>query len=88
MDWLLEIIKAIFSLIFDLARRATLRDKSRPRWFNYSLVLCYYALPIAFIVSVFISWKITIVVACAFIVSLMAGAATEADDTGGPVRGE
>jgi hypothetical protein len=73
MDWLLEIIKVIFSLIFDLARRGTLRDKSRPRWFNYSLILCYYVLPVAFIVSVFISWKITIIVVGVFIVSLVAG---------------
>jgi hypothetical protein len=82
MDWLLEIIEAIFSLIFDLARRATLRDKSRPRWFNYSLVVCYYVLPVMFIVSVFISWKIAITVAGVFIVSLVAGAVTEADDIG------
>ena len=82
MDWLLEILKAIFSLTFDLARKATLRDKSRPRWFNYFLVLCYYVLPVTFIVSLFISWKITIIVAGVFIVSLVAGALTEADDIG------
>jgi len=34
------------------------------------------------IVSVFISWKITIIVVGVFIVSLVAGALTEADDIG------
>jgi len=82
MDWLLEIIWSIFRAIFDLARRATLRDKSRPQWFNYSLAVCYYVLPMMVIVSVFISWKITIIVAGAFIASLVAGALTEADDIG------
>jgi hypothetical protein len=78
----LEIIGSIFSAVFDLAREATLRDKSRPRWFNYSLAVCYYVLPVMFIVSVFISWKIAIIVACAFIASLIAGALTETDDIG------
>ena len=80
MDWLLEIVHAIFSVIFDLARKTTLRDKSRPRWFNYSLAICYYVLPLMLIVSLFISWKITIIVAVLFVVSLMAGAVAEADD--------
>jgi len=33
-----------------------------------------------FVASLFISWKVTIIVAGAFIISLMAGAVTEADD--------
>jgi hypothetical protein len=82
MDWLLEIIWSIFRAIFDLARKATLRDKSRPRWFNYTLAVSYYVLPLMLIVSLFISWKMTIIVAGAFIASLIAGAVTEADDIG------
>jgi len=82
MDWLLEIIKGIFSAMFDLARISTLRDKSRPRWFKYSLVVCYSVLPVMLLVSLFISWKVTIIVAGMFVLSLMAGAITEADDMG------
>jgi len=53
MDWLLEIIKVIFSSIFDLARRAVVRDKSRPRWFNHFLAGSYYLLPSLILSSVF-----------------------------------
>jgi hypothetical protein len=80
MDWLLEIIWSIIRAIFDLARRATLRDKSRPQWFNYSLAVCYYVLPMMVIISFFISWKITIIVSVVFLASLIVGAMTEADD--------
>jgi len=82
MDWLLEIIRAIFSVMFDLGRRAALRDRSRPRWFNYSLAASYYLLPALIVVSVFISWKITVIVIGLFLVSLVAGAMTETDDIG------
>ena len=82
MSWLIEIIKAIFSMMFDLARKATIRDKSRPRWFNYSLAICYYVFPLMIVVSVFISWRMTIIVAGVFIGSLIVGAFTEADDVG------
>jgi len=67
---------------FDFAREATLRDESRPQWFNYFLAICYYALPVTFLVVVFISWKLTMIVAVTFIASLIAGAMTEADDVG------
>ena len=79
MDSLLEII---FRVMFDIARKSTLRDKSRPQWFNYCLAACYYVLPLMLIVSPFISWKITMIVAGVFVVSLMAGFITEADDIG------
>ena len=82
MDWLLDIIEAVFRTMFHLVRKSTLRDKSRPRWFNYSLAVCYFVLPLMSIVSVFISWKITIIVASAFALSLIAGAVTEADGIG------
>ena len=80
MDWLIEIIQAIFSPMLDLARKATLRDKSRPRCVDYSLAVCYYVLPVMLIISLFISWKITMIVAGVFVVSMMVGAVTEADD--------
>jgi hypothetical protein len=83
MSWLLEVIKSILGLTYHLARSATLRDESRPRWVNYSLAGCSYALPVLLIVFFFISWKIAIVVAAAFIVSLVIGAVTEADDVWG-----
>ena len=79
MGLLLEIIWSTFTAIFDLGRETALRDKSRPRRF---LVFCYYVLPVMCVASVFISWKITIIVACAFVASLVAGAMTEADDIG------
>jgi len=82
MDWLLEIIKVIFSSIFDLARRAVVRDKSRPRWFNHFLVGSYYLLPSLILSSVFISWKITLIAGGGLVGSLLAGAATEGDDIG------
>ena len=85
MSWLLEITKSIFIVTFHLARVATLRDDSRPRWLGYSLAGCYYVLPVMLIISLFISWKIAIVVAAALIASLVAGAVTEGDDIGGPV---
>jgi len=84
MSWLLDIIGAIFSLIFDLARKSTLRDKSRPRWFDYSLATCYYLLPTATLVSAFISWRITVICAGVFVLSLIAGAVTEVDEMGAP----
>ena len=77
---MLEIVESIFGALFDIARRATLRDKTRPRWLHYSLVVSYYVLPTLLIASVFISWKLTVIVAGVFIVSLIAGAMTEADD--------
>ena len=82
MSLLLEIIKSIFGATFHLARVATLRDESRSRWVNYSLAGCYYVLPVMLIISFFVSWKIAIIVAAAFIVSLVVGAVSEADDTG------
>ena len=82
MSLLLEIIKSIFGETFHLARVATLRDESRPRWVNYSLAGCYYVLPVMLIISFFISWKIAVIVAAAFIVSLVVGAVSEADDIG------
>jgi hypothetical protein len=68
--------------MFDLARKSTLRDKSRPRWFNYSLATCYYLLPIMTLVSAFISWKITVICAGLFVLSLIAGALTAVDEMG------
>jgi hypothetical protein len=82
MSLLLEITKSIFGVTFHLARVATLRDESRPRWVNYSLAGCYYVLPVMLIISFFISWKIAVIVAAAFIVSLVVGAVSEADDIG------
>ena len=82
MSLRLEIIKSIFGATFHLARVATLRDESRPRWVNYSLAGCYYVLPVMLIISFFISWKIAVIVAAAFIVSLVVGAVSEADDIG------
>ena len=82
MPLLLEIIKSIFGATFHLARLATLRDESGPRWVNYSLAGCYYVLPVMLIISFFISWKIAVIVAAAFTVSLVVGAVSEADDIG------
>ena len=78
----LEIIKSVFGVTFHLARVATLRDESRPRRVNYSLAGCYYVLPVMLIISLFISWKIAVIVAAAFIVPLVVGAVSEADDIG------
>jgi len=80
MSWLLEIIESFFGAIFDLACRAVLRDKTRPRWFNYSLAIGYFVFPTLIMVSVFISWKITMIVTGVFIFSLITGAMSEADD--------
>ena len=82
MSLLLEIIKSIFGVTFHLARVATLRDESRPRWVNYSLAGCYYVLPVMLIISFFIFWQIAVIVLAAFIVSLAVGAVSEADDIG------
>jgi Ca2+/H+ antiporter len=49
---------------------------------GYSLAGCYYVLPVMLIISFFISWKIAVIVAAAFIVSLVVGAVSEADDIG------
>jgi hypothetical protein len=49
-------------------------------WFQYSFAIGYYLLPTLLIVSVFMSWKITVIAAGWFIVSLMAGAVTATDD--------
>ena len=73
---------AIFSLMFDAARVSTLRDKSRPRWFNDSLAICCYVLSAATLVSAFISWKISVIGSGLFVLSLIAGALTEADEIG------
>jgi hypothetical protein len=80
MDWLLEIVKWIFGGIFDLARRATLRDESRPKWLRNCFVGSYYVLPTLLLFSVFLSWKIAVIILGVFILSLIVGAATEADD--------
>ena len=80
MDWLLELVRHTFRLLFDSARRATLRDESRPRWLRYSLVVSYYALPTLLLFSIFLSWKIAVIILGVLIISLMVGAATEADD--------
>jgi hypothetical protein len=80
MTWLLEIVQSIFRAIFDPARVGTLRDESRPRWLRYSLAVSYYVLPTLFLVSVFFSWKLAIVVSVVFLASLVVGAMTEADD--------
>jgi len=39
-------------------------------------------LPTLFLVSVFFSWKLAIIVSVVFLASLVVGAMTEADDTG------
>lgn len=72
MSWLLEILGSIFGAIFDLARQPKLRDRSEAKWFHYPLG--------ATLLPVFISWKITVIATGFFMVSLMAGAVTEADD--------
>ena len=82
MSLLLEIIRSICGATFHLARVATLRDESRPRWVNYSLAGCYYVLPVVLIISFFTSCDIAVIVAAAFIVSLVVGAVSEADDMG------
>ena len=82
MSLLLEIMKSIFGVTLHFARVATLRDESRPRWVNYSLAGCYYVLPGMLIISFFISWNIAVMVAAAFIVSLVVGAVSEADVIG------
>jgi FtsH-binding integral membrane protein len=82
VSWLPEILCSIFGVVFDLARRTMLRRKSEAKWFHYSLAIGYYLLPTLLVVSVFISWKITVIAAGWFIVSLMAGAVTETDDLG------
>ena len=80
MSWFAEILCSIFGVIFHLARRIMLRRKSEARWFRYSLAIGYYLLPTLLVVSVFMSWKITVIAAGWFIVSLMAGAVTATDD--------
>jgi hypothetical protein len=82
MSLLLEIIKSIFGATFHLARLTTPRDESRPRWVNYSLAGCYYVLSVMLIISFFTSWEIAVIAAAAFIVSLVVGAVSEADDIG------
>jgi len=82
MSLLLEIIKSIFAVALHFARVAALRDESRPRWVNYSLAGCYYLLPVMLIISFFISSKIAVIVAAAFIGSFVVGAVSEADDIG------
>jgi len=69
-----------FCAIFDLARRTRLRDRSEPRWIHYSLAMSDCALPTLIIVSVLVSWKIAVIAAGLFIVSLIAGAVTETKD--------
>ena len=80
MDWLLEIVELIFRGMFHLVRKAALRDESRPPWLRHSLVVSYYALPTLLLFSVFLSWKIAVIILSVFILSLIVGAATEADD--------
>jgi hypothetical protein len=80
VSWPLEIVQSIFRVIFDFARVGTLRDEGRPRWLRYSLALSYYVLPTLFLVSVFFSWKLAIIVSVVFLASLIVGAMTEADD--------
>ena len=78
----LEVIKSIFGVTFYFAHLAALRDESRPRWANDSLAGCDYVLPVMLIISFFISWKIAVMVAAAFIGSLVVGAVSEADELG------
>jgi hypothetical protein len=80
MSWLLEIFESTFRVLFDSARAGTVRDESRPRWLRASLVISYYVLPTLFLVSVFVSWRLGVVVSILFIASLIVGAMTEADD--------
>jgi len=77
---LLDIRWRIFCAIFDPAREAKLRDKSEPRWFHYSPAMSDCVLPTLIIVSVLVSWKITVIAAGLLIVSLMAGAVPETAD--------
>jgi hypothetical protein len=80
VSWLSKIFQSVFRVIFDLAREGTLRDDGRPRWLRYSLAASYYVLPTLFLVSVFFSWKLAIIIAVVFLASLIVGAMTEADD--------
>jgi hypothetical protein len=80
MSWLLEDLESAFRVLFDSAREATLRDHRRPGWLRGSLVVSYYVLPTLFLVSVFFSWKLAVIVSAVFIASLIMGAMTEEDD--------
>jgi hypothetical protein len=80
MSWLLEIVEFTFRAVFDSAREATMRDHRRPGWLRGSLVISYYVLPTLFLVSVFFSWKLAVIVSAVFIASLVVGAMTEEDD--------
>ena len=82
MSWLLEIFGHVFGSLFDSAREAKLRDASGPRWLHRSLAISYYVFPMLLLVSVLISWKITVIVSIVFIACLVGGALTEADDPG------
>jgi len=82
VSWLLDIRWCIFCAIFDLARQTKLRDGSEPRWFHCSLAMSDCVLATLIIVSVLVSWKITVIAAGLFIVSLTAGAVTETEDWG------
>jgi hypothetical protein len=80
MSWLLEVLESTFSVVFDSAREATVRDQRRPGWLRGSLVVSHYVLPTLFLVSVFCSWKLAAIVSAVFIASLIVGAITEEDD--------
>jgi len=80
VSWLLETFLSVYRVIFDLAREGTLRDDGRPRWLRYFLAVSYYVLPTLFLVSVFFSRKLAIIVSVVFLASLVVGAMTEADD--------
>jgi hypothetical protein len=80
MSWLLEIVESAFGALYDSARRGTWRDESRPMWLRGSLVVSYYVLPTLCLVSIFLSWRLAVVIAALFVASLTIGAMTEADD--------
>ncbi len=82
MSGLLEIVESAFGAVFDSAREATECDQRRPGWLRGSLVISYYVLPTLFLVSIFFSWKLAVIVAVVFIDSLIAGAMTDGDDPG------
>ena len=82
MSWLLEIRWCVFCAIFDLARQTKLHDRSEPKWFYYSPAMSDYVLAALLIVSVLVSWRVTVIAAGLFTVSSMTGAVTESGDWG------
>jgi hypothetical protein len=80
MSWLLEIVESAFGALYDSARKGTWRDASRPWWLRGPLVVSYHVLPTLCLVSVFVSWKLAVIVSAVFIASLIVGAMTEEDD--------